>query len=487
MKDFDVILIGAGVCGCAIARELSRYSLRTCVLEAEEDVCCGTSKANSAIVHAGFDAPPGTLMSRLNVEGSRQMERLAKELDFPYRQNGAMVLCLDPKDLPVLMRLQKQGEQNGVQGLRLLSGEEARAIEPNLSDEVSACLFAPTSAILCPFLLTIALAENACANGASFFFDMRVKKIDRDSSGGWIVQSEHDAFHAKIVINAAGVYADEIHNLVSKDPLRIVARRGEYKLMDKEASSFVSHTLFQLPGKMGKGVLLTPTIHGNLLAGPTAEDIADKEGTCTTSSGLDELSRKVALSAKNVPLRQVITSFAGLRAHAVRPDGSEREVHDFIIGEVKDAPNFIDVAGIESPGLSSSPAIGTYVAQLVLSKLPAPEKTSFQSRRTGFLSPFSLSTEDRNALIREQPAYGNLICRCESVTEGEILDAIHRTPGARSLDGVKRRTRAGMGRCQAGFCSPKVMDILQRELQLEMEEVTKSGEGSPLVVGRTKQ
>ena len=183
----------------------------------------------------------------------------------------------------------------------------------------------------------------------------------------------------------------------------------------------------------------------------------------------------------------MITSFAGLRAHAVRPDGLEREVHDFIIGEVKDAPNFIDVAGIESPGLSSSPAIGTYVAQLVLSKLPAPEKTSFQSRRTGFLSPFSLSTEDRNALIREQPAYGNLICRCESVTEGEILDAIHRTPGARSLDGVKRRTRAGMGRCQAGFCSPKVMDILQRELQLEMEEVTKSGEGSPLVVGRTKQ
>lgn len=472
----DIIIIGAGVSGCAIARELSRYRADILVLDQEEDVCCGTSKANSAIVHAGFDATHGTLMAKLNVQGSRMMPALAKELDFAYDPCGSLVVCLSQADRPRLEALYQNGVANGVEGLRIVEREELLAMEPNLTDAAVAALWAPTGAIVCPFGLTFALAENAAQNGVRFQFDTAVTGV-RAIDGGWQVETSRGPLQAKVVVNAAGVYADELHNMAAPgDPMRIIPRRGEYLLLDHAAGDHVRHTVFQLPGQYGKGVLVTPTVHGNLLVGPTSVDGADKEGTATTAAGLEEVRAKAGRAVKDLPMRQVITSFAGLRAHEVR--------HDFFIGQV--APGFVDCAGIESPGLSSAPAIGVMVAGIVAGILPLAPKPEFEPRRKGILDPKTLSVEERAELIKKNPAYGQIICRCETITEGEILDAIHRVPGARSLDGVKRRTRAGMGRCQAGFCSPRVMEILARELGRPLAEITKAGGASRIIVGANK-
>lgn len=475
MKKYDIAIIGAGVSGTAIARELSRYQTKICVLEREEDVCCGTSKANSAIIHAGYDAEPGSLKAKLNLRGNQMMDQLAKDLDFPFRRNGSLVLCLDEKDLPNLQKLYERGITNGVKGLRILNKEEVRAMETNISDQVIAALYAPTGGIVCPFHMTIAFAENACANGTVFHFNTEVKNITRRQNI-WEIETTKGTFEAGCIINAAGVYADKLHNMVSQKKIHITPRKGEYCLLDKTAGTHVSHTVFTLPGKLGKGVLVTPTIHGNLLIGPTAADIEDKEGVNTTREGLDEVLQKSAASVKNIPARQVITSFAGLRAHE---DGD-----DFIIGETE--KDFIDCAGIESPGLSSAPAIGEMVAELLKEKYNLKEKEDFISTRKGITDPSKLFLEERNALIHREPAYGNIICRCEMVTEGEIIDAIRRPLGAKSLDGVKRRTRAGMGRCQAGFCSPRVMETLVRELGVSIEEITKSGGNSRIIEGINK-
>lgn len=474
---YDVIIIGAGVSGAASARELSRYQVKACVLEREEDVCCGTSKANSAIVHAGYDAENGSLMAKLNVQGNKMMEKLARDLDFEFIQNGSLVVCTAQEDRPGLEELLQRGKENGVEGLRIVEREELAAMEPNISDEAIAALYAPTGGIVCPFNLTIALAENAFANGVEFRFSTEVKGIDK-IEGGFRLETSQGVFEAKCVVNAAGVYADTIHNMVSQKKMTIIPRRGDYCLLDKTAGGHVKHTIFALPGKYGKGVLVSPTVHGNLIVGPTAVDIEDKEGVNTTREGLDEVASKSARTVKNIPMRQVITSFAGLRAH--------QEGHEFLIEELEDVPGFVDCAGIESPGLTSSPAIGCMVADIVKGILGLKEKENFIATRKGVLDPKKLSMEERNALIKEQPAYGNMICRCEMVTEGEILDAIHRPLGAKSLDGVKRRTRAGMGRCQAGFCSPRTMEILSRELSMDMRDVTKSGGDSKIVVGTNK-
>lgn len=475
MKKYDIAIIGAGVSGTAIARELSRYQTKICVLEREEDVCCGTSKANSAIIHAGYDAEPGSLKAKLNLRGNQMMDQLAKDLDFPFRRNGSLVLCLDEKDLPNLQKLYERGIANGVKGLQILNKEEVRAMEPNISDQTVATLYAPTGGIVCPFHMTIAFAENACANGTNFHFNTEVKNITRRQNI-WEIETTKGIFEAGCIINATGVYADKFHNMVSEKKIHITSRKGEYCLLDRTAGTHVSHTVFTLPGKLGKGVLVTPTVHGNLLIGPTAADIEDKEGVNTTREGLDEVLQKSAASVKNIPARQVITSFAGLRAHE---DGD-----DFIIGETE--KDFIDCAGIESPGLSSAPAIGEMVAELLKEKYNLKEKEDFISTRKGITDPSKLFLEERNALIHREPAYGNIICRCEMVTEGEIIDAIRRPLGAKSLDGVKRRTRAGMGRCQSGFCSPRVMEILARELDIPVEEITKSGGNSRIIEGVNK-
>ena len=481
---YDVAIIGAGVVGSAIARELSRYHANICVIEKEEDVCNGTSKANSAIIHAGFDAKPGSLKAKLNVRGNEMMTHLSKELDIPFTRNGSLVVCTKDQDRSGLDDLMEKAKRNGVPGCRIVEREELFELEPNLADDVTCALLAPTGGIVCPFHMTMAFAENANENGVAFHLNTKVTSIQKSEQGYTlhVVHADTDVeeiFKAKIVINAAGVYADELNNMVSEHKLHITARKGEYCLLDKDAGGHVKHTVFQLPSKMGKGVLVTPTIHGNLLVGPTALDVEDKESLSTTRDGLDSLAITSALSVKNVPLRQVITSFSGLRAH--------ENGNDFVIGEAPDAKGFINVAGIESPGLSSAPAIGEMVADLVRNMLSLSEKDDFIAARKGILHPETLTMEERNALIKKQPAYGNIICRCEMISEGEILDAIHRPLGARSLDGVKRRTRAGMGRCQAGFCSPRTMEILERELQMSMFDITKNGVGSNIAVGINKQ
>lgn len=474
---YDVIIIGAGISGCACARELSRYKLSICVLEKEEDVCCGTTKANSAIVHAGFDAACGTLMAKLNVKGNQDMEELSKELDFSFKRNGSLVVCLHEEEMPDLEALYQRGIENGVKGLRMIDKAELVKLEPHISDDAVAALYAPTSGIVCPFGMNIAYAENAAANGVQFQFETEVAGIRRQD-GNWIVKTNQGEFEGRFVVNAAGVYADTIHNMVSTKKLHITPRRGDYCLLDRSVEGFVTHTIFQLPGKYGKGVLVTPTIHGNTLVGPTAVDIEDREGTNTTQEGLEELLEKAGRTVKGLPIRQVITSFAGLRAHE---DG-----HEFVIGEVEGAEGFIDCAGIESPGLTSAPAIGTMVAGIVKELAHAEENPDFIGTRKGMLDPKTLSMEERTALIKAKPAYGNIVCRCEMVSEGEVIDAINRPLGAKSLDGVKRRTRAGMGRCQAGFCSPRTIEILARERGVPPSEITKSGKESKIIVGVNK-
>lgn len=474
---YDIIIIGSGVSGAACARELSRYEAKICVLEKEEDVCCGTSKANSAIIHAGYDAPAGSLKAKLNVEGNEKMEQLARDLDFPFRRCGSFVICRDETEMPALRELYDRGIKNGVKGLRILNRAETLAMEPNVTDQVFAALYAPGAGIVCPFGMNIALAENACENGVEFYFDTEVRDIRR-TEDGYELMTNKGVFRSEYIVNAAGVYADRIHNMASARKIHITPRRGEYCLLDKSAGAHVTRTIFTLPDKNGKGVLVTPTVHGNLLIGPTAVDIEDKEGTNTTREGLEQVIAKAGRSVKNLPVRQVITSFAGLRAHE---DNGE-----FIIGEAKDAKGFIDCAGIESPGLTACPAVGEMVAGILKEKMGLREKEKFIAKRKGILNPNTLSKEERAALIRENPAYGNIICRCEMITEGEIIDAVRRPLGAKSLDGVKRRTRAGMGRCQSGFCSPRTMEILARERRVSMSEITKSGGDSRIVVGTNK-
>ncbi|MFQ7520234.1 NAD(P)/FAD-dependent oxidoreductase [uncultured Intestinibacter sp.] len=474
---YDVVIIGAGVSGSASARELSRYKVNACVIEKTEDVCSGTSKANSGIVHAGFDAPEGSLMAKLNVEGNLMMEELSKELDFPFKKNGSLVICLSEEDMPKLKELYDRGIRNGVKELKILNKEEVLELEPNITDDVYAALYAPTGGIVCPFGLNIALAENANTNGIEFRFNTEAQDIEK-IDGGFIIKTNQGDIKTKYIVNAAGVYADKFHNMVSQNKINITARKGEYCLLDKTAGNHVSRTIFALPGKMGKGVLVSPTAHGNLIVGPTSTDIDDKEGVNTTREGLDTVIGKSSMNVKNIPMRQVITSFSGLRAH--------EDNHEFIIKELEDAKGFIDCAGIESPGLTSSPAIGKMVADILKEKLNLEENPNFIGTRKGILDPNTLSLEERNQLIKEQPAYGNIICRCEMITEGEIIDAIRRPLGAKSLDGVKRRTRAGMGRCQAGFCSPKTMEILERELSISMFDITKAGGESNMVLGLVK-
>ena len=475
---YDVIIIGAGVSGAAVARELSKYKVNALVIEKEEDVCCGTSKANSAIIHAGYDAKEGSLMAKLNVEGNKMMPSLAKELDIPFKQEGSFVVCLSEEELPNLQALYERGVKNGVEGLEIITDKNRIFnMEPNLSEDTVAVLYAPTAGIICPFILNIAMAENAFTNGVEFKFDTEVKNIKKRNDI-WTIETNNGTFETKVVVNAAGVNADIFHNMVSENKINITPRRGDYLLLDKSAGSHVSRTIFALPGKLGKGVLVTPTVHGNLLVGPTAIDIENREGTATTKEGLDAVISKACMNVKDIPLRSVITSFAGLRAHE---DG-----HEFIIEELKDAKGFVDCAGIESPGLTSCPAIGKMTAEIVRDILELEENPDFNGVRKGILHPDTLSKEEHVKLIKEHPEYGNIICRCEMVTEGEIIDSIRRPLGARSLDGVKRRTRAGMGRCQSGFCSPRTMEILNRELGIPMTKITKSGGNSKLIVGTNK-
>ncbi|WP_027626038.1 NAD(P)/FAD-dependent oxidoreductase [Clostridium lundense] len=471
---FDITIIGAGVTGCAIARELSRYKLNICVVDKEVDVASGTSKANSGIVHAGEDPMPGTFKAKMNIRGNELFDKLQEELDFPFKRNESLVLCFDEKDICKLEELRQRGIENGVPDtMKILNREETLKLEPSLSDKVVAALTLPTGGIVCPYELTIALAENANMNGVDFFFGREVQEIEKREDH-YILKTNRESIKTNIVINAAGLYGDKINNMVSNKKYEIIARKGEYVLFDKAVGSMVSRTLFQLPTKMGKGVLVTPTVDGNLLMGPTSVDIEDKDNLETTMEGLNTILDKAKLTVKEIPTRQIITSFAGLRAHEVNGD--------FIIGEAEDAKNFINAIGIESPGLTSAPAIGEYIKDMIVEKLNPKKNENFNGIRKSIPKFRELSNEERKALIKKDPSYGKIVCRCETVTEGEIRNAIRRPLGATTIDGIKRRTRAGMGRCQSGFCLNRAVDILAEELNVARKDITKFGSDSNLLM-----
>ncbi len=474
---YDIAIIGGGVVGGLIARELSRYSLRLCILDKENDVAKGATRANSAIVHAGFDAKEGTLKARLNVRGSELMESVCAELGVKYRRNGSLVIGFSDEDHAALVALCARGQKNGVKGLRVIGHEELKALEPNISDSATCALHAPTGAIVCPYELCIASIGNAMDNGAELLCGFAVTAIARTEDGYTVTAADGRTVTANRIINAAGLHADTIARMVGDASFSIHPRRGEYILLDRAVGGTVDHTVFRVPSKMGKGILITPTVDGNLLVGPTSVDMEDKEDHATTSEGLALVMRESAESiAGGVPFGQSITSFCGLRA--VGSTG------DFIIRE---RDGVVHVAGIESPGLSSAPAIAEYVIGLLReSGLTLTEKTDFNPHRAPRHHFREASMEEKNAIIARDPAYGRIICRCETISEGEILDAIRSNPPAVDLDGVKRRTRAGMGRCQGGFCGPYVMELIARERNVPFESVTKSGGDSVMVYGRTK-
>ncbi len=474
---YDVAVIGAGVIGSLIARELSRYSLKIALVEKCNDMAMGTSKANSAIVHAGFDAKPGTLKAKLNVEGTALMPDLCKKLSVPYKPVGSFVVAFSNEEVETLNELLERGKINGVPGLEIYDSDKLRKSEPYISNEAIAALWAPTAGIVCPYELTIAAAENAVINGAEFIRNFEVKSID-SSDGSFVISDGNNKVIADYIINAAGVYCDEIASLIDDNSIHTHPRKGEYMLCDKSVGKLANHTIFQCPSKMGKGILVTPTVDGNLLLGPSALDIDDKEDVATTA---DTLSDILEIAKKSVPClttREVITSFAGLRAHCDR--------NDFIIEPSEKNDRFINVAGIESPGLSSAPAIALYVKDIIIEKTSATPKTGFIEEREEPVRFRHMTNEERKALIEKNPSYGRIICRCETITEGEILDAIHAPAGARDVDGIKRRTRAGMGRCQGGFCGSKVVELLARELGVEINEITKCGGNSKILYERTK-
>jgi glycerol-3-phosphate dehydrogenase len=420
-------------------------------------------------------------MAKLNVRGNELMYQLAEELDFPVKKNGSLIVCTIPEQVGDLDRLLEQAKENGVPGARIVQKEELLAMEPNLTPNAIAALYVPTGGIVCPFNLAIAMGENAAVNGVEFQFETEVQQINK-KDGYYELVTNKGVLETKAVVNAAGVYADKMHNMVSEKKMTIVARRGEYLLMDKELGDYFSATIFPLPGPMGKGVLTAPTIHGNMFVGPSATDIDDKEGTNTTQEIINDLVQKASashLTKDRLPMNKVITSFSGLRAHEAN--------HEFIVEEVADAPNFFDCAGIESPGLTSSPAIAEMIVGIIQDKFNFPKNEKFVGKRKGITHMDELSIEEKNEMIKKDPAYGAIVCRCEMVTEGEIVDAINRPLGATSLDGLKRRTRQGAGRCQAGFCTPRAMEILSRELGIPMTEVTKKGTGSNMLVGKIKE
>ena len=472
----DVAIIGAGVIGGAVARELSRYKLDVCVLEKCSDVAMGATRANSAIVHAGFDAKEGTLKAEMNVRGSKMMEAYAAELGVKYKKNGSLVVGFSEEDRETLEGLRKRGEENGVEGLAVIDREAILAIEPNIGDGVTCALHAPTGAIICPYELCMAEIGNAMDNGVSLKLDFEVSSIEK-ISGGYRISSASDTIEARYVVNCAGVYSDEIAKLVGDDSFTVIPRRGEYMLLDKECGGLVSHTIFRCPSKMGKGILVSPTVDGNLLLGPTAENIEDKEDKSTTAAGLAKVRAQAGEQVSGVNFGKIITSFTGLR--------SVGSTGDFIINE---NDGFVNCAGIESPGLSSAPAIGEYVRELLAEAgLALDKKDNFIATRRPMHYFKECTDEEKNAIIAKEPSYAHIICRCEMISEGEIVEAIHTNPKPRDLDAVKRRTRSGMGRCQGGFCSPYVVEILSRELGIAYTDVTKFGGGSYINIGKTKE
>ncbi len=472
---FDVTIIGCGIVGAATAQMLARYQLRVGMLEKENDVSMGTTKANSAIIHSGYDPLPGTLMAKLNVRGAELTKRLTEELGVDYRQVGSLTLAFTDEEIKTIQTLYERGLRNGVPGIQILSPEEVRSKEKNLSEKVKCALFCPTAGILMPWRFAIALAENAVLNGAQLHLNTRVTGIER-AGGIYTIHTGKGDFETRYIINAAGVHADEIHCMVAPKRFEPKLSRGQYYLLDKCSGDLISTVVFQCPTAHGKGVLVAPTIDGNLIVGPNAEPVEDGDDVATTAAGLEFVLQKAALSVPSLNFRDSIRNFAGVRAAS--------DQNDFIIEEA--APGFIDAAGIKSPGLSSAPAIAEYIRDLLQrAGLPLALKKSLikNEKRIEFKK---LSPEEKNTVIHNNPLYGRIICRCETVSEGEIVDALHSPVPPSTIDGVKRRCNAGLGRCQGGFCGPRVHEIIARERKMNPKDVLKDQAGTVILTGETK-
>jgi len=474
---YDVVVIGAGVVGSMVMRALSKYDLKICTVEKANDVAMGATKANSAIVHAGFDAKEGSLKAKLNVRGSEMMEQVTKELGVKYQNNGSIVVGFSDEDKKTIEDLYKRGTDNGVKGLKVLDRAEVLELEENIGDEVTCALYAPTGAIVCPYELAMAATGNAMDNGAELKLNFEVTAINAKEYG-YDVVSKNETIQTKYIVNAAGLYSDQIAKMVGDDSFTVHPRKGEYILLDRECGNMAKATIFQTPSKMGKGILVSPTVDGNLLTGPTSVDMEDKENTSTSAEGFAQIISQASRSINNIPFNKTITSFCGLRA--VGSTG------DFIITSPKQG--FINAAGIESPGISASPAIAEYIADMLKEQgLQMNEKADYVATRKPMHYFKEASNEEKNAIIKENPSFGKIICRCETVTEGEILEAIRTNPKPSDLDGVKRRTRAQMGRCQGGFCMPYITELLAKELDIPYEGVTKFGGNSVVNVSKTKE
>ncbi|MGN1051841.1 MAG: NAD(P)/FAD-dependent oxidoreductase [Candidatus Scatosoma sp.] len=474
---FDVIVIGGGVVGGLILRELTKYRLRAALIEKENDVCMGASKANSGIVHAGFDAASDSLKAKFNVLGNKMMPQICRELGVKYKNNGSLVVAFSEEDVKTINQLKERGKKNGVEGLEILDKTRLKEAEKNVSDEAVAALYAPTGGIVCPYELTIAAIGNAMDNGAALFTGFEAVSVKKQSDSFTVGSADGKSVEGRIVINCAGLSSGKIASLVGDNYITVNGRKGEYILLDRESGDFVNHTLFFTPTKLGKGILVTQTADNNILLGPTAEEgITD---TATSADGLAFVIEKARKMCKNLPLYNTITSFAGVRAYS--------DKHDFIIEESKNVKGVIHCAGIESPGLTASPAIAKYVAEtLVGGLLPLTKNDKFDGiRKPGYFFK-DLSIKEKNEIIKRDSSYGKIVCRCEQITEGEILRAIRENPPAKDIDGVKRRTRAGMGRCQGGFCQPYVAELIAKEQNKRLDEITKSGKGAYLLTGVTK-
>ena len=472
---YDVVIIGAGVVGGMIARTLARYDAKICIVDKDSDVAMGATRANSAIVHAGFDAAEGSMKAKMNVRGSQLMESVCRELGVKYKKNQSLVVGFEHERAEV-EAIYKRGLANGVEGLSLVEGEELHKLEPNLNPELTVALLAKTGAIVCPYELCLASVGNAMDNGAVLELDFEVVSIDGKEGEYTVKAADGRAVSARCVINSAGLYADKIAAMTGDADFVIKPRRGEYMLLDKECGGFTTRTIFHTPTKMGKGILVSPTVDGNLLLGPTATDIEDKEDTSTTAEGFATIFAKASDNVANIPFNKVITSFCGLRA-----TGS---AGDFII---KERDGIVTLGGIESPGLSSAPAIAECVEQMLCeSGVIGKRKADFNAYRRPMHYYRALAMDEKNEIIKSDPSYGRIVCRCEGITEGEIVEALTVNPVARDIDGVKRRTRSGMGRCQGGFCSPTVVELIARERGIPFESVTKFGKGSIINYGKTK-
>lgn len=475
---YDVAIIGSGIVGASIFRELTKYNLNVVVLEKENDVAMGSTKANSAIVHAGYDPEPGTLMAKYNVEGNKMFDKLCKDLSVPFKRNGSLILAFNDEDLETIKALEERGNINGVEGLKILNKEEVLKLEPNLNNDVIGALHAPTGGIVGIYELTIALMENGINNGGELKLNSKVINIEKNNDSFKIFLDNNDVIESKYVVNAAGLYADDVHAMVAKKDFSIVPRKGEYFLLDKSQGEMFERTLFQCPGKLGKGILVTPTVHGNLLVGPDAKDTLEKDFLRTASKNLDFIRETSYRTTQKINFRESVRNFAGLRAVSDRGD--------FILEEAKTVKGFIDVAGIKSPGLTSAPAMAIDVVGLLeKSGLQLSKNENFNGVRKQIYF-MELSMEEKMEVIKSDSRYGRIICRCENITEGEIVDNINRTLGATTLDGVKRRCRPGCGRCQGGFCGPRVQEIISREKGMSIETIDLDRKNSYILSGRTK-